>query len=120
MMHLCGCHPRHRHEYGSSSNFPNACREWEDAWVVVHRHRCHRTRLVVVGNYHHHHHHCYHGTTVAVATAVASVAAIVECVLLMCRDIDVGQGLLTDSHTELLDVRQLALHSDHGGCLGLH
>ena len=60
------------------------------------------------------------GTAVAVAAAVASVAAIVECVLLLCRGVDVGWGLLTDSHAELLDVCQLALHSGHGGCLGLH
>ncbi len=44
------------------------------------------------------------GTTVVVASAVASVAAIVECVLLLCRGIDVGWGLLADSHAELLDV----------------
>jgi hypothetical protein len=60
------------------------------------------------------------GNTVAVATAVASVAAIVECVLLLCRGVDVGLGLLTNSHAELLDVCQLALHGGHGGCLGLH
>jgi hypothetical protein len=60
------------------------------------------------------------GTIVAMATAVASVAAIVECVLLLCRGIDVGRGLLADRHAELLDVCQLALYSGHGGCLGLH
>ena len=60
------------------------------------------------------------GNTVAVATAVASVAAIVECVLLLCRGVDVGRGLLTNSHAELLDVCQLTLHGGHGGCLGLH
>ena len=59
-------------------------------------------------------------TIVAVAAAIASVKAIVECVLPLCRGIDAGWGLLADSHAELLDVRQLALHSGHGGCLGLH
>ncbi len=60
------------------------------------------------------------GTAVTVAAAVASVAAIVECGLLLWRGIDVGRGLLADTHAELLDVRQLALHSGHGGCPGLH
>jgi len=60
------------------------------------------------------------GTAVAVVAAVASVAATVECVLLLCRVVDVGRGLLTDSHAEFLDVCHLALHSGHGGCLGLH
>ena len=34
--------------------------------------------------------------------------------------LNVGQGLLVESHAEFLDVRQFALHSGHGGCLGLH
>ena len=38
------------------------------------------------------------GTAIAVATAVASVAAIVECGLLLRRGVDVGWGLLADSH----------------------
>ena len=41
---------------------------------------------------------------VVVASAIASVTAIVEHVLLLCRGIDVGWGLLADSHAELLDV----------------
>ena len=60
------------------------------------------------------------GTAVAVAASISSVASIVECVLLLCRGVDVGQGLLADSHAKLLDVCQLALHCGHGGCLGLH
>jgi hypothetical protein len=60
------------------------------------------------------------GTAIAVAAAVASVAAIVECGLLLWWGLDVGRGLLANTHAELLDVRQLALHSGHGGCLGLH
>ncbi len=59
-------------------------------------------------------------TAVAVAAAMASVAAIVEYGLLLWRGVDVGRGLLADGHAELLDVRQLALHSGHGCCLGLH
>jgi hypothetical protein len=51
------------------------------------------------------------GTAVAVAASVVSVALIVECVLLQCRHLDVGRGLLADSHAELLDVCQLALHA---------
>ena len=38
------------------------------------------------------------GTAVAVAAAVASVVLIVESVLLLCRGVDVGQGLLANSH----------------------
>ncbi len=52
-------------------------------------------------------------------TAIASAAEIVGHVLLLCGGIDGGWGLLADSHAELLDVCQLALHSGHAGCLGL-
>ena len=38
------------------------------------------------------------GTAVVGAAAVASVVVIVECVLLLCRGIDVGQVLLANSH----------------------
>ena len=44
------------------------------------------------------------GTVIAVVSAIASVTAIVEHVLLLCRGVDVGRGLLADSHAELLDV----------------
>ena len=44
------------------------------------------------------------GTAVVVASTIVSVIAIVERVLLLCRGIDVGQGLLADSHAELLNV----------------
>ena len=99
-MRSCGCHQCHHHEYGSSSNSPSACREWEGAWVVECWHRCHQTRLVVgrpttVAT----------TTTVVVASAIVSVTAIVESVLLLWRGIDVGCGLLADSHADLLDVR---------------
>jgi len=43
-------------------------------------------------------------TAVVVASAIASIIAIVERVLLLCRGIDVGWGLLADRHAELLDV----------------
>ena len=43
-------------------------------------------------------------TAVVVASAVESITAIIENVLLLCRGIDVGRGLLADSHAELLDV----------------
>ncbi len=58
------------------------------------------------------------GTSV-VPTAIASAAVIVGHVLLLCGGVDGGWGLLADSHAELLDVCQLALHSGHAGCLGL-
>ena len=45
------------------------------------------------------------GTAVVVASAIASIMAIVERVLLLCRGIDVERGLLADSQAELLDVR---------------
>ena len=38
------------------------------------------------------------GTAVAVAATVASVAAIVECGLLLRRGLDVGRGLLANSN----------------------
>ena len=44
------------------------------------------------------------GTTVAMATAIASVTAIVERALLLWRGVDVAWGLLANSHAELLDV----------------
>ncbi len=44
------------------------------------------------------------GTAVAVAATVASVAAIVECGLLLWWGVYVGRGLLANSHAELLDV----------------
>jgi hypothetical protein len=44
------------------------------------------------------------GTTVDMASAIASVTGIVERVLLLWRGIDVGRGLLANSHAELLDV----------------
>ena len=40
--------------------------------------------------------------------------------LLLWRGVYGGRGLLVDSHAELLDVCELALHSGHGGCLALH
>jgi hypothetical protein len=59
-------------------------------------------------------------STIATAgTTIASVAALVE-LLLLGRGVDGGRGLLVDSHAELLDVCELALHSGHGGCLALH
>ena len=45
------------------------------------------------------------GTTVYMASAIASVTAFVERVLLLWRGIDVGRGLLANSHAKLLDVR---------------
>ena len=51
---------------------------------------------------------------------VAPVATAIVVLLLLLRGVDVGQGMLVDSHAELLDVRELALHSGHGGCLALH
>jgi hypothetical protein len=57
--------------------------------------------------------------TSVVPTAIASATAIVGNVLLLCGGIDGGWGLLANSHAELLDVFQLALHSGHVGCLGL-
>ncbi len=53
------------------------------------------------------------------ATA-APVAMAIVVLLLLWRGVDVGRGLLVDSHAELLDVCELALHSGHGGCLALH
>ena len=44
-------------------------------------------------------------TAVVVASTIASVTTMVESVLLLCRGIDVGRGVLADSHAELLDVR---------------
>ena len=43
-------------------------------------------------------------TAVVVASAIVSVMAIVKSVLLLCRGIDLGWGLLADSHAELVDV----------------
>ncbi len=57
--------------------------------------------------------------TIVVPTPIASAMAIVRHVLLLCGGVDGGWGLLADSHAELLDVHQLALHSGHAGCLGL-
>ncbi len=57
--------------------------------------------------------------TSVMPTAIASATAIVGHVLLLCGGVDGGWGLLVDSHAELLDVCQLALHSGHVGCLGL-
>ena len=57
--------------------------------------------------------------TSIVPTAIASAIAIVGHVLLLCGGVAGGWGLLADSHAELLDVCQLALHSGHAGCLGL-
>ena len=59
------------------------------------------------------------GITTALPTTVASASAIVGCVMLLCRGMDAGWGLLANSHAELLDDCQLALHSGHGGHLGL-
>ncbi len=61
------------------------------------------------------------GTITALPTTIASAAAIVGRVLLMWWSVDAGWGLLANSHAELLDVCQLALHSHSGqaGCLGL-
>ncbi len=52
------------------------------------------------------------GTSV-VPTAIVFAAVIIGHVLLLCGGIDCGWGLLADSHAELLDVCQLALHSGH-------
>ncbi len=57
--------------------------------------------------------------TSVMPAAIASATAIVGHVLLMCGGVDGGWGLLADSHAELLDVCQLALHSSHVGRLGL-
>ena len=54
------------------------------------------------------------------ATVAPVVATAIVVLLLLWRGVDVGRGLLVDSHAELLDVRELALHSGHGGCLALH
>jgi hypothetical protein len=45
--------------------------------------------------------------------------AIVRHVLLLCGGVAGGWGLLAHNHAELLDVCQLALHSNHVGRLGL-
>ena len=59
--------------------------------------------------------------TICTARAtVAPVATAIVVLLLLWRGVDVGRGLLVDSNAELLDVRELALHSGHGGCLALH
>ena len=59
--------------------------------------------------------------TICTARAtVAPVATVIVVLLLLWRGLDGGWGLLVDSHAELLDVRELALHSGHGGCLALH
>ena len=58
-----------------------------------------------------------------ICTARATVAPVVTAsvvLLLLWRGLDGGRGLLVDSHAELLDVRELALHSGHGGRLALH
>jgi hypothetical protein len=55
--------------------------------------------------------------TSVMPTAIASATAIVEHVLLLCWNVDGGWGLLANSHAELLDVCQLALHSSHVGHL---
>jgi hypothetical protein len=57
--------------------------------------------------------------TSVMPTAIASATAIVGHVLLLCGGVDGGWGLLADSHAELPDVHQLALHSGHVGRLGL-
>jgi hypothetical protein len=57
--------------------------------------------------------------TSIVPTAIMSAMAIVGHVLLLCGGIDGGWGLLANSHAELLDACQLALHIGHVGCLGL-
>jgi hypothetical protein len=57
--------------------------------------------------------------TSVMPTAIASAMAIVGHVLLLCGGLDGGWGLLADNHAELLDVRQLALHSGHVGRLAL-
>ncbi len=57
--------------------------------------------------------------TSVVPTAIASATAIVGHVLLLCGGVAGGWGLLANSHAELLDVCQLALHSGHVGRLGL-
>jgi hypothetical protein len=57
--------------------------------------------------------------TSVVSIAIASATVIVGHVLLLCGGIDGGWGLLANSHAELLDVHQLALHSGHVGHLGL-
>ena len=44
------------------------------------------------------------GDTIAVASAIASVETIVRRLLLLCRGVYVGWGLLVNSHAELLDV----------------
>ena len=56
-------------------------------------------------------------TTAGFTTAVASATAIVDGTLLLQRGIDVAWGLLANSHVELLDVRQLALHCGQTGGL---
>ena len=54
------------------------------------------------------------------ATVAPVVATAIVVLLLLWRGVDVGWGLLVDSHAELLDVCELALHSGQGGCLALH
>ena len=52
-----------------------------------------------------------------IRTARATVAPVVTAsvvLLLLWRGVDCGRGLLVDSHAELLDVCELALHSGHG------
>ena len=57
--------------------------------------------------------------TSVMPTTIVSATAIVGHVLLLCGGVAGGWGQLANSHAELLDVRQLALHSGHVGCLGL-
>ena len=58
--------------------------------------------------------------TICTARAtVAPVTTAIVMLLLLWWGVDGGWGLLIDSHAELLDVRKLALHSGHGGCLAL-
>jgi hypothetical protein len=94
MMHSCGHHQRRHHGYGSSSNSPHACREREDNGVVACRPKLWEIATAIATA----------SDNVVVASAIVSVAAIVECVLLLCRGVDVGWGLLADRHAELLDV----------------
>ena len=58
--------------------------------------------------------------TCTARATVAPVTTAIVVLLLLWWGVDGGRGLLVDSHAELLDVRELALHSGHGGCLALH